>query len=76
MWRVYPKRFELVQEIAQAVTSSVEHRSVRSRTGWEQTEESGMGGGDGRDSGAAGVMAARVAGLEEEGVFRSVVMFL
>lgn len=63
LWRVYPGRFQLLEEVTKALK-----RSGQKRTG--------VGGGDERIDSAAGVLAARVAGLEEEDIFRSIVMLL
>lgn len=41
-----------------------------------RAEAGGERDGDGRSGGGVGMLAVRVAGLEEEGIFRSLVMFL
>lgn len=69
-------RFQSVKDVVEPATSTTEPRNVRSRPALERVEAacpSGMEVGVGSD---AGVLEARVAGLEEEGIFRSVVTFL
>lgn len=80
MWRAYPGRFQLIANVIEGVTDGCgddgDHRAVRSRLAPEGVEGSGVGGGCGRDGEAVGMLAARTAGLEEDGIFRGIVMFL
>lgn len=79
LWRAHPGRFRPVEEVCQASSGGIEPRDCRDCSIKDREEPTVGNGGNGegsRGGGADGVLAARVADLEEEGIFRNIVMFL
>lgn len=87
LWRAYPDRFQAVEESCKASADRTQPRAlrrtepriIRSRVQsvvQGRVEGAGAAGRRGKGGGVVGVLAARVAGIEEEGIFRSIVTFL
>lgn len=76
LWRAQPHRFDPVQALRKAPAGRMEPIILRSGKVKGRDETHVLGGRDGTVGVAVGMLAARVAGLEEEGIFRRVVMYL
>lgn len=92
LWRAHPNRFRGADRDCEVYLDKMEPRVLRSLVGEvlrslvgevrrslvgdRRSKAASVGGWDGSGGGLDGVLAARVAGLEEEGIFRGVVMFL
>lgn len=74
LWRAFPERFQPSRKGREA--PAARRRVLRSRVVEGRAQAGGVGGGGGTGSSAATALAARVVGLEEEGIFRRIVMFL
>lgn len=76
LWRARPEKFQPSEGVVPAPAGGAEPRVGRSRVAQDQAVAAGLSDGDKKDDFATERFLARVVGLEEEGIFRGIVMFL
>lgn len=76
LWRAHPDRFQLIEGARGDPAGDTVSRTLRSHVVKDGAEAAGVVGQDGSGGGLDGALVARVAGLEEKWIFRSVVMYL
>lgn len=74
--RTHPKRFRRKEKVRRASAGRTEPRVFCGRVVKARAETAGEGGGDEGAEGVADTLAIRVAGLEEEDIFRKIILFL
>lgn len=76
LWRARPERFQSSEAAVEGPAGGTRPRVLRSRVIETRGDAAGFGVRYRRADGSSGSLLARIAGLQEEGIFRRIVMLL